>query len=216
VESQAATIRGRMTGRGHFVGSSAQTASLISDYYVELLDILKPHLMARAYLLGGRPSFGDFGLAAQLYEASVDPTCGGIIRARGPHVLDWCLRMNEPRDDGPFEAFESLEPTLAPLLGYIGRYFLPWTTANARALEDSKAAFSVELAGRTYTQPPQKYHAKSLAVLKRKYGEVAEDTLLNAILAEADCLRWLTGGPAPATSPSRTKEDEAGVNRSHP
>ena len=183
-------IRARMTGRGHFVGSSEATAPLIRAYFLELLDLLEVHLADRKYLFGGRPAFGDFGLAAQLYEASIDPTAGSIIRGRAPNVLDWCHRMVEPRDDGPFESWEALEPTLAPILAYVGRYFLPWSDANARALAEGAAEFSVELAGEAYVQPPQKYHAKSLAVLRARRAAVS-DPRLAAILEGAGCAPWL-------------------------
>jgi glutathione S-transferase len=191
VAGLAKMIRERMTGRGGFVGSSAATAPLITEYYFALLDLLEPHFVGRTYLFGARPSFGDFGLSAQLYEASVDPTCGSIIRARGPAVLDWCHRMMEPRNDGPFETWSSLAPTLAPVLAYIGRYFLPWSTANAKALAAGEAEFSVALAGKTYTQGPQKYHAKSLAALRTNYQAVPDKSQLAPILEAADCRRWL-------------------------
>ena len=191
VEERAKFILARMSGRGHFVGSSPETAPLITAYYFELLDILEPHLASRRYLFGARPAFADFGLAAQLYEASIDPTCGGIIRARGPKVLDWCLRMIEPRNDGAFDEWNSLAPTLEPLLVYIGRYFLPWTVENARALAAGAETFSVLLAGKNYTQKPQKYHAKSLAALKEKYRLVAGNAELARILDKADCARYL-------------------------
>lgn len=187
VDARAAAIKARMTGRGAFVGSSAATAPLITAYYLELLDILEPHLAARKYLFGGRPSFGDFGLGLQLYEASVDPTCGAAMRGRAPSVLDWCHRMLEPRDDGEFETWPSLAPTLAPLLAYVGRYFLPWSEANAAALAAGAAEFSVDLPGGVYVQAPQKYHAKSLAALKARYAEAPRDTDLGAILARAGC-----------------------------
>ena len=190
VAERAAMVFARMTGRGHFVGSSPATAPLIRDYLNELLDLLEVHLSERSYLFGGRPAFGDFGLAAQLYEASVDPTCGGIIRARASKVLDWCYRMNEPRNDGPFETWESLAPTLTPLLAYVGRYFLPWTDANSRALQTGAAEFTVDLAGRAYVQPPQKYHAKSLAALRARRAGVS-DARLTSILTDTGCARWL-------------------------
>jgi glutathione S-transferase len=187
VETRAAAIKARMTGRGAFVGSSDANAPLITRYYFELLDILEPHLKARKYLFGARPSFGDFGLAHQLYEASIDPTCGSAMRARGPAVLDWCHRMLEPRDDGEFEAWASLQATLEPLLGYIGRYFLPWTKANARALAAGEVEFSVALPGGAYVQPPQKYHAKSLEALRAKFAEVSDNRELAEILAGSGC-----------------------------
>ncbi len=196
VNGRAAMIKQRMTGRGGFVGSSAATAPLISRYWLELLDILEPHFAGgRRYLFGARPAFADFGLAPQLYEASMDPTCSADIRARGPAVLDWCHRMLEPRDDGPFESWASLAPTLAPLLAYVGRYFLPWSKANAAALAAGEPEFSVDLPGGAYAQAPQKYHARSLAALKAKYAAASGDAQLNAILAAAGCdlANWPAG-----------------------
>lgn len=192
VAQWAAMILQRMSTRGHFVGSSPANAPLITGYYFELLDLLEAHLRDRKYLFGGRPAFADFGLGGQMYECSVDPTCGAGMRARGPAVLDWCHRMMEPRDDGPFETWDSLAPTLKPLLAYVGRYFLPWTAANARALEAGDAEFSVDLPGGAYTQPPQKYHARSLGVLRARYAAVADNVALTAILDKTGCTPWLT------------------------
>ena len=192
VAQWAAMILQRMSTRGHFVGSSPANAPLITGYYFELLDLLEAHLRTRKYLFGGRPAFADFGLGGQMYECSVDPTCGAGMRARGPAVLDWCHRMMEPRDDGSFETWESLAPTLQPLLAYIGRYFLPWTVANARALEAGEAEFTVDLPGGAYSQPPQKYHARSLGVLRARYAALADNAALKAILDEAGCTPWLT------------------------
>lgn len=182
----------RMTGRGGFVGSSDATAPLITRYFFELLDILEPHLTQRKYLFGARPAFGDFGLAAQLFECSVDPSCSAGLRARGPHVLDWCYRMNEPHNEGPFETWANLAPTLKPLIAYIARYFLPWSQANARALAAGAADFSVDLPGGAYVQAPQKYHAKSLSVLRAKYAEASADAGLCAILEAAGATPFLT------------------------
>ncbi len=187
IEGVAKMILGRMSTRGHFVGSSPENAPLITAYYRELLDLLQAHLATRKYLLGNRPSFGDFGLAAQLYEASVDPTCGAIMMGRAPDVLAWCHRMMEPRLDGEFETFETLKPTLTPILAYVGRYFLPWTKANAKALEAGEEIFSVDLPGGVYVQPPQKYHVRSLAALRTKYAAVKDDSELTDILAAAGC-----------------------------
>ncbi len=191
ITARADMIRSRMSGRGHFVGSSPENAPLITRYYLELLDILEAHLATRKYLFGQRPAFGDFGLSGQLYEASVDPTCGAYMRARAPAVLDWCHRMMEPRLEGDFEAWESLAPTLQPLISYIGDYFLPWTTANARALEAGDPSFTVALPGGDYVQPPQKYHARSLATLRARYARVSQDPALASVLEAGNCLTFL-------------------------
>lgn len=187
VQARAAAVRERMAGRGHFVGSSAQTAPLIEAYYLELLDILQAHLAGRDYLFGARPCQGDFALYAQLYHAASDPSGGSMIRARGPAVLDWCLRMVEPRNEGPFEDWDNLQSTLMPLLKYVGAYFLPWSVANAQALQQGEAEFSVKLAGRAYVQSPQRYHAKSLGALREKYQATAGNAELRAVLDAAGC-----------------------------
>lgn len=191
VLARAEAVYDRMTKRGHFVGSSDATAPLITAYYIELLDLLEPHLATRKYLFGARPSFGDFGLAAQLYQASVDPTCGSFMRGRAQNVLDWCYRMIEPRSEGPFESWDSLKPTMKPLLDYIGRYFLPWSNANAAALASQAETFSVDFAGRQYVQSPQKYHAKSLAVLKSRYRNAPDREAIDRLLAGTQCLEGL-------------------------
>ena len=84
-----------------------------------------------------------------------------------------------------------MAPTPSPLLAYVGRYFLPWTTANAKALEAGEANFIVELPGGDYAQAPQKYHARSLAALKAKYAAARGAIGLSDILVAAGCLENL-------------------------
>jgi len=187
----AAKIRERMVGRVWFVGSSAGTAPQIEDSYREALDLLEAHLARRPYLFGGRPAFGDFGLWGQLYECWTDPTPGALLRERAPSVAAWVLRMLEPAAQGPFEPRAAVLPTLLPLLErQVGALFLPWSDANARAIAAEREEFSVELAGRSWTQKPQKYHAKSLGELRRRHAAAAGPEL-DAVLERVGCLRWL-------------------------
>ena len=191
VEALAEQVRERMVGRVHFTGSSEANAPLISRYLDDLLAILEAHLESRKYLFGARPAFADFGLAPQLYEAALDPTAAGIIRARAPKVLAWSYRVLEPHNEGPFENWQNLKETLTPLLANAGAFFLPWSHANALALETGEESFSVDLPGGAYVQGPQKYHARSLIVLRQKYRAAEGAPGLEAILAETGCLVWL-------------------------
>jgi glutathione S-transferase len=187
-------IRQRMVGRVWFVGSNEATAAQIEDSYQEAVALLEAHLARRPYLFGARPAFADFGLWGQFYECWSDPTPGQILRERAPRVTGWVERMLSPKAEGDFERWEALAPTLLPLLErQVGRLFLPWSDANAKAIAAGEEQFSVQLAGRTWTQKPQKYHAKSLAALRARYAAVAERGALDAILERAGCLRWLRG-----------------------
>ena len=190
----AGQVRARMVDRVWFVGSNAVTAPQIEAGFLDMLGLLDRHLSTRPYLFGGRPAFGDFGLWGQFYELWKDPTTGAVIESDAPHVLDWVHRMLWPRAQGPFEAWSTLEPTLMPILKtQVGRQFMPWTLANEKALKEAKEEFSVMLGDKNWTQKPQKYHARSLGMLRAKYAAVADKTALAPVLEAADCLAGLRG-----------------------
>ncbi|MBI4517642.1 MAG: glutathione S-transferase family protein [Deltaproteobacteria bacterium] len=186
-------IKGRMIPRLKFVGSCAETKEQIEGSFLRQLAILDAHLERRPYLFGGRPAFGDFGLYAQLYQCSTDPTPAALMQQKAPNVLAWARRMLDPSNEGQFEPWAALAPTLMPLLrDEIGAIFLPWTIANAQALAAGQKEFSMTLAGKPYTQETQKYHAKSLAALRARYAAVADKSALAPILKQAGCYEALT------------------------
>ena len=187
-----AGVKERMVGRVWFVGSSPATAPLIEASYCDALAILEEHLAARPYLFGGRPAFGDFGLWGQLYNCWTDPTPGGLLKRDAPHVVAWIERMLDPKAAGDFESWDALERTLLPLLErQIGALFLPWSDANAKALAAGQEEMSAQTSVGVFTQKPQKYHARSLAELRKKYAAVADKARLDPILERAGCRRWL-------------------------
>jgi glutathione S-transferase len=188
----AEAVRGRMVPRLSFVGSSAETLPVIEGSFERLVGCLEAHLAARPYLFGARPAFADFGLYAQVYQASTDPTPGALLRARAPRVLAWCERMLDPRAQGGFEAWPVLAPTLTPILrDEVAGVFLPWSTANAEAIARGDKRLRVEIDGRPFEQETQKYHARSLAALRARYAAVADRGGLDPILRDTGCLRWL-------------------------
>lgn len=189
-----AQVRDRMVNRVWFVGSNPQTAPQIEGSFCETLTLLESHLSSRPYLFGARPAFGDFGMWGQIYNAWTDPTPGALIEGRAPNVLAWVQRMLWPRAEGEFETWSSLQPTLMPLLArQVGRLFIPWTVANAEAIANGRNDFSVELAGKTWTQKPQKYHGKSLGALREKYARLPDKRAVDAVLERAGCLAGVRG-----------------------
>jgi glutathione S-transferase len=190
----AGQVRARMVDRVWFVGSNAMTAPQIEAGFIDMLGLLDAHLASRPYLFGGRPGYGDFGLWGQIYEMWTDPTAGGIIGGSAPHVLDWVHRMLWPKAEDEFETWTTLAPTLMPILTkQIGKQFWPWTLANEKALADTKEEFSVTLGDKVWTQKPQKYHARSLGMLRAKYAAVTNKADLDLVLAAAGCLAGLRG-----------------------
>jgi glutathione S-transferase len=188
----AGQVRIRMVERVWYVGSNELTASQIEIGFQEMLGLLDDHLATRPYLFGGRPAFGDFGLWGQFYELWTDPTAGAQIEGNAPHVLDWIHRMLWPRAEGAFESWKTLAPTMMPILTrQVGRQFWTWTLANEKALAEAKDEFSVTLGDNVWIQKPQKYHARSLGMLRAKYASLADKGDLDLILAAAGCLAGL-------------------------
>jgi len=181
-------VKKRMSGRVWFVGSSEQTAPQIEQSFTDAVALLETHLADRPFLFGARPAFGDFGMWGQIYNAWTDPTAASILNERAPKLVAWVERMLDPKSEGEFEAWTTLKGTLEPfLIEQVGALFLPWSAANKRAIDSGAEAFSVELAGKMWTQKPQKYHAKSLTALRKRYHEIKDVSVIDPLLVNAGC-----------------------------
>jgi glutathione S-transferase len=183
----------RMLPRMSFAGANENNAPILAESFANLVSMLQEHLEPRAYLFGGRPAFGDFGLWGQLYQAYIDPTCGAHLKAHGPAVVAWIERMLDPKAGGDFESFDALAATLRPLFAReVGPRFLAWDVANAQAWKAGQARTELAMdGGRHYYQKTFKYPAQTLAILKRKFVAAADDTRLRAFLDETGCLAHL-------------------------
>lgn len=177
-----AAVRERMIGRLSFVGSNSVTGPFIERSFRRFADMLEAHLRGRPYLFGHRPALADFGVFGQMYELLSDPTPGGILRAHHPHVVDYIDRMLEPAPQGEWDDFDTLAPTLTPILQADVRVFLRWSAANAAA---GDAPYTVDLDGAPFSQEPQKYAVKSLATIRAKYAAAKRDDLDALLGAEA-------------------------------
>ena len=192
VAQARAAVAERMMGRLGFVGSNDTTQPLIEASFRKALGLIEAHLATRPYMLGGRPAMADFGLWAQLYETATDPTPGAIMRASAPGVMGWVQRMLSPKVEGEFETLAALTPTLIPLLkDEVAGLFLPWSQANAEAIQRGDKSFSMTLGGLQWTQEPQKYHARSLGEIRRKHAAAKGTAGLASLLEKTGCLRWL-------------------------
>lgn len=192
VAQARAAVAERMMGRLGFVGSNDKTQPLIEASFKKAAALLDAHLATRPYVLGARPSMADFGLWGQFYEAATDPTPGALLRASAPNVMAWVKRMLSPKVEGSFETLAALSPTLMPLLKEeVAGLFLPWSHANAQAIERGDKSFTMTLGGSAWTQEPQKYHARSLAEIRRKYAAAKRVAGLEPILVESGCLKGL-------------------------
>ncbi len=182
----------RMVPRMAFAGSNDNNRPILVSSFARLVELLEVHLQPRSYLLGERPSFGDFGLWGQLYQAYLDPSCHAILEERGAAIVTWIKRMENPEVRGPFETLSSLAPTLQPIFTEeVGPRFLAWSAANARAWAAGDKQTELPMAGQQYYQKTFKYPARGLQLLRSQYDALADNETLNAFLRESGCLEYL-------------------------
>jgi glutathione S-transferase len=123
------------------LGINEQT---IPASYEALLADLNRHFAQYDYLLGSRPSIGDYGLIGPLYAHLYrDPASGEIMKRLAPKVAEWVERMVDvqqplsgeflPDDEVPRTLIPVLERMMAeqmPFLQKTADIFAAWARAN--------------------------------------------------------------------------------------
>ncbi|MBL8544255.1 MAG: glutathione S-transferase C-terminal domain-containing protein [Hyphomonadaceae bacterium] len=115
-------------------GVSDETIPAVEAAYCQFLDLFDAHLEASPYLLGGRPTIGDWGLIAPLYaHLARDPYPSTLMKQRAFRVWRWTERMNAVDQDAaeyghpPAQLFadDAAPETLKALLRFIAEDYLP-------------------------------------------------------------------------------------------
>jgi glutathione S-transferase len=109
------------------LGITAQTIPGIEASYLDFLAQLNEHLSHFDFLLGSRPSIGDFGFMGPLYaHLGRDPVPKALMQERAPHVYAWVERMNNPQPlAGEYLAHDRIPETLLPILATMCKDHLP-------------------------------------------------------------------------------------------
>ncbi|MEM7078460.1 MAG: glutathione S-transferase N-terminal domain-containing protein [Pseudomonadota bacterium] len=193
LDKLANAIRERQVSRMPLVGCTENNAPVIEQSYLELLDILDSFVTRDEFLLGTRPSLGDFGLFGQLKTLSSDHTPMLIMRERTPSVYDWVRRLDDASGiEGQWHRFDELRPAASALLEFTGKWYLPFLTANATAVAQGDAELEVTLDGQAWVQAPFKYQAKCYDRLRKRLA-ATDSRPLRDLLAATGCLGYLEG-----------------------
>tara|TARA_R110000787_G_scaffold170459_1_gene283158 strand:- start:1214 stop:2335 length:1122 start_codon:yes stop_codon:yes gene_type:complete len=108
----------RFKGAVPMLGVSEETIPGVEAAYEAFLKDMTEHLRHHAYLLGGRPSLGDFALNGPLYAHLLrDPESGRIMERLAPAVADYVRRVQAGEaGDGDLLADDAVPATLEPIL----------------------------------------------------------------------------------------------------
>lgn len=109
------------------LGITDKNHKQIEEWYELFLDCFSEHLKSYPFLLGTRPSIGDFGLIGPLYAHLYrDPYPGRLMKSRAPLVAKWVERMNAPESkSGEFLPDDKVPETLHPILKMIFEEMFP-------------------------------------------------------------------------------------------
>ena len=125
-----APVRAAFAGFPELMGVTPATIPAIEASHIECLKLLNAHFLHHPYVLGGHPSFADYGLIGPLYaHLGRDPVPASLMKNIAPHVYRWTERMFEAAQtdgefiDTPYEfaADDSIPETLIPFIEYLFR-----------------------------------------------------------------------------------------------
>lgn len=112
-------IGAKFKGFVPLLGITEKSIPAIEDWYENhVLALLDKHFAEYDYLLGSKPSLGDFGLMGPLYAHLYrDPEPGALMKKIAPNVAKWVERMNQPQvNEGAFLEDDDIPDTLLELL----------------------------------------------------------------------------------------------------
>ena len=134
----------RMRHAAMIFGVTEQTQAVVESLYLDYLDALNTHFEQYPYLLGWRPSIGDFGLIAPMYaHLGRDPHPAKLMQQRAISVHRWVERMNRSDQDVPeffsagtdFVENDEVPESLMAVLRVLAEDFVPETLAAADAID---------------------------------------------------------------------------------
>ncbi len=186
----------RQVGRLYVVGSNDTTAPVIDASYRRFLAAMEEHLTNQNFVLGKRPSAGDFALHGQFTQlVNFDPTPRAIAHELSPRTVAWVNKLYDQSGVEPSEQdwvkVEKQPESLRGLLQEIGRVYVPAQLANAKAVAAGEKTWESEIDGVQWTQQTFPYQAKCLNWTNEKYRALSEedrarvDTLLAGTDVEA-------------------------------
>lgn len=139
---------GRMRKAARSFGVTPESAPLIEAAFEEWLALFDVHLVDHPYLLGARPTIGDYGLIAAMWAHLYrDPAPSTLIKQRAPRVGRWVERMttgepylHEYADDIEMVDPAALPDTLRAMMRFVGEEYVPEVVAHVEKANEWLAA----------------------------------------------------------------------------
>jgi len=187
-------ISERQISRLAIVGSNEVTGEVIENSYLETLKVIESIISKQDFIMGQRPGSSDFGLFGQLSQLVLfDPTSSEVAIKTSPRTAAWCYDMQELSGinviEGNWISYESINQTLGPLLDLVGKYYVPFLRANAKALERGESSVKCVIDGKEWVQSSFSYQGKCYKHILEKYFSLDKNNreIVNKIFSKTGC-----------------------------
>lgn len=188
------------------IGSDAIRSNL-DQQLLDFLAILEDHFKHFQFLLGFTPSFADFALFGPLrMHLFNDPQSNEIMEINAPRTCRWMDTIADLGDTrgcaGQVEfgdwidLSQGLPETLAKLLSFVGKTYIPFAKACAVAGGNKEKSFEAKVDGQVATFATHQYRVWSFEQLQLRYQALNGDdkNFIDAILTEATVLPAMMEG----------------------
>lgn len=164
--------------------------SILIGLYRQVLVLIEGMLEQTAFLFGGRPSLGDFGLYGPLVQCAADPSASAIMRQDAIRTFQWTQLLDDASGiEGEWLAPEDNNQVVEGLLKLIGRVYLPFLLGHARGVVESSDTFTVQIGDLIWKGYPKPYRLNCLIWLRRELADmpVSARERIRALLERHDC-----------------------------
>ena len=130
-------------------GINKENIQAIENNFLDFLKNLELIFKNRNFIFGDTPTLADIGLSGPFFRHfALDPVPLKIIRENYPYVMKWVSRLwNTKLSENQIQLVAGIPNDLDPLLKEIGHVYLPYLSANVRAVRDRKKTFDISVGG---------------------------------------------------------------------
>jgi glutathione S-transferase len=197
-------------------GVSAETARIVEQSYLALLESMSTLLETQPFLLGSHPTLVDIALFGPMFRHYFeDPTPRRVMQERAPLVFDWVERVWNARGSeypSSIEYSSFSHPGWSYFLRDIVQSYWPYLVRSARAWQSGKRRVDHQAHGVTYRGlRVTHYRVYCLEVLQRELAALDPTSRaeVERILRPYGALE-----PIPGLSSGLMKEHELPLPRS--
>jgi glutathione S-transferase len=187
-------------------GVTRRNSIAIEQLYFAALAAMEQALEASPFVMGSRPTEGDFGLFGSMFRHFFsDPTPARIMRAHAPRTLAWVTRLwsLSPSDYAGRPLVETVPVSASGLMRLAVTSHLPYYALNAKAVAEGRREVTFLDFGVAFTVPASPYRAWCFAELQREFQNLSpeQQAAVMRLLADDGARTILSAKPGQVTLP---------------